>query len=268
MDGTWLVIGVLAGALFGAFLTYWHGRRRLAEARRSVERAQSQEHLVELAKLTGGLAHEIKNPLSTIKLNLTLLAEALAAGEQDTTGRNYNRLVRVQSEVQRVGDILDDFLKYTSKKELRRETVDLRQLVEELADFFRPQAESNHVVLRTYLPDSPVTCSVDVSLIKQAILNLMINATQAMADGGEMLLRLGVDRDRAVLEVIDTGPGIDPEIRDKIFDAYFSKRPGGSGLGLPTTRQIVRQHEGEINMDGEPGKGTRFVVSLPLANGS
>ena len=135
-------------------------------------------------------------------------------------------------------------------------------------DFFRPQAEAGRVVLRSFLPDTPVPCDVDVDLIKQAILNVMLNATQAMSEGGELMLRLSADRDRSVLEVIDTGPGIAPELRSRIFQAYYSTRPGGSGLGLPTTRRIVTQHDGEIAVDGEPGKGTRFVLSLPLAQGT
>jgi signal transduction histidine kinase len=106
---------------------------------------------------------------------------------------------------------------------------------------------------------------VDVRLIKQAVLNLMLNATQAMAEGGELLLRLGTDTGRAVLEVIDTGPGILPDVRKRIFDAYYSSRPGGSGLGLPTTRKILHQHGGDIQVDSQPGKGTRFIVTLPLS---
>lgn len=234
-------------------------------ARELAAQARTQQHLVELAKLTGGLAHEIKNPLSTVKLNLKLLAEDFSESQDDLYRRNYNRLVRVQDEVQRMHDILADFLKYAGDQELQLKPADLRQVVEELMDFFRPQAESNHVVMRCSLPEAPVACRMDAGLIKQAILNLMINATQAMVDGGELLLRLSSSPGRAVLEVIDTGPGIDAEVRERMFEAYYSTRPGGSGFGLPTTRRIIHQHDGEITVDGEPGKGTRFVLSLPLA---
>jgi len=260
-----LFIGALVAAPVAVALTLWRARRAVVRARLLAERARRRQHLLELASLTGGLAHEIKNPLSTIKLNLKLLAEDFARSSDDSSRRSYNRLLRVQDEVQRVYDILDDFLKYAGNQELHRSESDLRQVVEELIDFFRPQAESGHVVVRSSLPEAPLLCSVDVGLIKQAILNLMINAAQAMGEGGELLLRLSSDQERAVLEVIDTGLGIEPKLRERIFDAYYSTRPGGSGLGLPTTRRIIRQHDGEIRVDSELGKGTRFVVSLPLS---
>lgn len=265
MQWLYVLIGALAAAPVAVLLTLWRARRALVRARKLAAQARTQQHLVELAKLTGGLAHEIKNPLSTVKLNLKLLAEDFSESQDDLYRRNYNRLVRVQDEVQRMHDILADFLKYAGDQELQPKPADLRQVVEELMDFFRPQAESSHVVMRSSLPEAPVTCRMDAGLIKQAILNLMINATQAMVDGGELLLRLSSSHGRAVLEVIDTGPGIDAEVRERMFEAYYSTRPGGSGFGLPTTRRIIHQHDGEITVDGEPGKGTRFVLSLPLA---
>jgi len=264
MEWIFFWIGALVAAPLVGLVVFWRARRALVRARGVAARARTREHLIELAKSTGGLAHEIKNPLSTISLNLKLLAEEFSDSDNDLCRRNYPRLVRVQGEVQRVHNILNDFLKYVGNQEIDLRQVDLRQVVEELIDFFRPQAENTHVVIRSALPEAPVTCQVDVGLIKQAILNLMINATQAMTEGGELLLRLGSAGDQAVLEVIDTGPGMPPEVRGRIFEAYYSTRPGGSGLGLPVTRRIVRQHDGQIQMDSEVGKGTRFVVTLPL----
>ncbi len=264
MEWVYLVIGGVLGAGAAAVLMLGRARRVIRHARRLRAQVRNKGHLVELAQLTGGLAHEIKNPLSTIKLNLKLLAEEFPDGDEDLHRRNSNRLGRLQDEVQRLHDILDEFLQYAGNAELHPAEVDLREVVAELVDFFRPQAESRRVVLRPSLPDSPVVCRVDGALIKQAILNLMINAAQAMGEGGEMLLRLAADARRAVLEVIDTGPGIEPEARERIFQAYYSTRRG-AGLGLPTTRRIVRRHDGEITVDGEPGKGTRFVITLPLA---
>ena len=259
-------IGVLTAVPVAAGLALWFSRRVLLKAKQIQQRARSTERLVELAQLTSGLAHEIKNPLSTIKLNLNLLSEDLAASEDERDRRNLIRLKRLQDEVQRLHDVLDEFLRFAGKMELHRQNHDLRHLIEELIDFFRPQAESTRVVLRSSVPDEPVVCSVDAGLIKQAVLNLMINATQAMSDGGELLLRLRREKDQAALEVIDTGPGIEPEACEKIFQAYYSTRPGGSGLGLPLTRRIVRQHGGDIQVHSELGKGTRFVVWLPLAD--
>ena len=260
-----LLAGVLLAAPVTAALTIYFSRRALATARRMRGRQRADRHLLGLAKLTGGLAHEIKNPLSTVKLNLKLLAEDLAASDDDLHRRNVNRLELLSGEVQRLNDILDDFLKYAGGQELHRTETDLRELVGQLVDFFRPQAESHRVVIRPAVGPEPIICRVDPAMIKQAVLNLMINASQAMTEGGELMLRLGRQGRDAVLEVIDTGPGIDAEVRKRIFDPYYSNRPGGSGLGLPTTQRIVRQHDGDIQVDGDPGQGTRFVVTLPLA---
>lgn len=258
----WVSLCVLSAAA-ASLATWWACRRLLLQAKRVAERARNRENLLELAKLTGGLAHEIKNPLSTVKLNLQLLAEEFESLGFEPCRRSLPRLRRLQNEVQRLINILADFLKYAGQMELHPSDADLRQVVEELADFFRPQAENSRVVLRCDLPAEPVPCRVDVDLLKQAVLNLMINAAQAMPEGGELILRLGTGPGQARLEVIDTGPGIGPESLGRIFDAYFTTRPGGSGLGLPMTRRIVRQHDGDIRVDSAPGKGTSFTIRLP-----
>jgi len=116
------------------------------------------------------------------------------------------------------------------------------------------------------MPDAPVLCRIDVDLVPQALLNLLINAVQAMADGGELLIRLSGQRGEAEIEVTDTGTGIPPEELNSIFQAYYSTKKHGTGLGLPTTRRIIREHGGAVRLESEPGKGTRFVVSLPLCD--
>jgi len=256
------VIGFLAALAVGAVVAIYLGRRGFASAMRARQRRRDREHLMQLALLTGGLAHEIKNPLSTIKLNLELLAEDFEHSDDELHRRNFARLQGLQNEVQRLQDILADFLKYADGHEAQPAQVDLRKLVGEVIDFFRPQAEDSRVVLRPTMPEEPVFCRVDRPMIKQALLNLMLNATQAMAGGGELMLRLTPEGKDAVLEIIDTGPGIAPELREKIFDPYYSGRSGGLGLGLPTTRRMIQQNDGEIRVDGEPGKGTRFIITF------
>jgi signal transduction histidine kinase len=265
MYAWFVLLGALLSAPLWVFLTLWASRRTWRSARRLSARAKGQEQLAELGQLAGGLAHEIKNPLSTINLNLKLLSEDLQAPRDDSLPRCRRRLTSVQEEVDRLRDILEDFLRYAGRYELQLAPVDLRRLVEELADFFRPQAQAAHVLLRLNLPAEPVRCNVDQDLLKQALLNLMINATQAMTEGGELILNVSVQRDRALIEVIDTGPGMPPDVRQKVFDVYYSTRKGGSGLGLPTTRRIVRAHGGTVAVQSETGKGTRFLIALPLA---
>lgn len=265
MNVWWFLAGALASGPLCLLAGVWIARRTWRVARRLAARTKGHEHAAELAQLAGGLAHEIKNPLSTINVNLQLLVEDAARREDEQSARWLRRLKNVQAEADRLRSILDDFLHFAGRYELTLAETDLRHLIGELVDFFAPQGDAAHVVLRTVLPEEPIRCRVDANLIKQALLNLMINAVQAMPDGGELIIRLQADRSRALVEIIDTGLGIAEVDLERIFQAYYSTKKDGTGLGLPTTRRIVREHDGSIQVHSEPGKGTRFVVSLPLA---
>jgi signal transduction histidine kinase len=225
------------------------------------KRARESERLAELGTLTGGLAHEIKNPLSTIQLNLQLLGEDLPPDNP----RLSNRLRTVQKETSRLRDIVDDFLRYAGRMELERKPTELNAMLEELIDFFNPQAQLQRVQLRLRKSDGQLIAPVDDRLLKQAILNLMINALQAMPEtGGEIILSAARQDGRALVDVIDTGRGIDAETAQRIFDAYYSTKRGGTGLGLAIASRIVREHNGAIHVSSERGKGSDFTISLPL----
>jgi signal transduction histidine kinase len=230
----------------------------------------------ELGKLTGELAHEIKNPLSTIKINLKLIAEELEganragahqAGQEDNTQR-FTRALRkiavIQKETDRLEQILDGFLRYIGRTELQLASVDISSLISDMFDFYSPQAHSHSIIIRQQLYDKPLVCKADEGMLKQAILNLFINARQAMSDGGELLIRTERRKKDAVIQISDTGSGIGPDKLPHIFDAYYSSRSQGSGLGLPTAKKIVEAHNGTITVDSEPGKGTSFTIRLPL----
>ena len=219
--------------------------------------------LEELGKLTGGLAHEIKNPLSTVKVNLKLIAEEAPPAHEDSP-RWLRRIAVVQKETDRLAQILDDFLRYIGKFELQTNPVDVNELIGEMVDFYAPQGRTNNVTLRLGLAEAPLVCEIDRDMVKQLILNLFINATQAMPGGGELIIRMRMLRKNAVIEISDTGCGIKPDEIDKIFDAYYTSKPGGSGLGLPIARKIAQAHNGSISVNSQPGKGTSFTVSLPL----
>jgi len=260
----WIILAALLPAPIWILLTIRASKRTWRSTRRLAARARGTEHLRELSQLTGGLAHEIKNPLSTINMNLKLLSEDLEHNDSELHRRWLRRLEAVQHETQRLRAILDDFLRYAGKHELQIQTCDLRNVVEELTDFYSPQAEASNVIMRTSLGDQAITCDVDVNLIKQALLNLIINAVDSMADGGELIINVSSDKRRGVVEVIDTGPGIRPEDLPHVFGVYFSTKSGGSGLGLPTARRIIREHGGAIGVDSELGKGAKFTISVPL----
>lgn len=226
-------------------------------------RARQAERLAEIGSLTGGLAHEIKNPLSTVQLNLQLLHEDLLP-DNPAYSRIVSRLGTVQRETTRLRDILEDFLRYAGRLELDRKPTELNNLLEELVDFFVPQAQVHRVQLRLKKSPTPIAANIDPKLLKQAILNLMINAIQAMPEGGELILCVELRGREAYIEVTDTGTGIDPDILPKIFQAYYTTKRGGTGIGLAMTQRIVEEHGGKLHVDSEPTKGTRFSIFLPL----
>lgn len=253
--------GILLGLLCGLAVA---GVVALAWSRRYVtlqQRARQSERLAELGALTGGLAHEIKNPLSTIQLNLQLLREDLP----ERSGRMVNRLNTVQKEAQRLREYLDDFMRFAGKIEISRSQVNLQTLFEELVDFYAPQAELQRVRLRVRPTEQPVIAPLDERLVKQAVLNLMINALQAMPEtGGEIILAARQEPGRVIIEVTDTGKGIPPESLPRIFDAYYSTKKGGTGLGLAISRRIAEEHGGSISAASEVGKGSVFTLNLPI----
>jgi signal transduction histidine kinase len=258
------VSGLLAGCLLSLALAIMVGvfayRRLLTLERRAIQ----AERLAEIGSLTGGLAHEIKNPLSTIQLNLQLLQEDLEPGNP-AYSRLISRIQTVHRETSRLREILDDFLRYAGRIEIDRKPTELNQLLEELVDFYMPQAQLQRVQLRLQRSPTPIVANVDSKLVKQAVLNLMINAQQAMqGSDGEMMLRLSVQGKNAVIDVIDTGGGIEPDKVSKIFQAYYTTKRGGTGIGLAMARRIAEEHGGQIGVRSEVGKGSDFWISLPM----
>ena len=249
-------LSMLAVGVAAAVVAY----RRIERLQR---RARHAERLAELGTLTGGLAHEIKNPLSTVQLNLQLLREDLDP-EDPAHARVLRRLETVQKETSRLRDIVDDFLRYAGKLELHKQPVDVNNLLEDLVDFLTPQAQLQRVQLRLKRADGGLVVPLDERHIKQTLLNFMINALQAIPEGGgEVILSARREDGQAVIEVTDTGRGIEPEALPQVFDAYYSKKKGGTGLGLAIAKRLVEEHGGKVGVTSELGKGSVFRVELP-----
>ena len=222
------------------------------------------DRYTEIAQLAGALAHEIKNPLSTIRLNMELLSEEFAGSEAPRERRVLAKIQTVERECQRLQDLLDDFLSFAKVRAMRREPSDLNHEVARLFDFFRPQAAESGIELMTYFdPDLP-SVPLDREMFRAALCNLVLNAQQAMPGGGQLVARTRQHNGGVELDLIDTGAGMDARTTAQIFNAFYSTKAGGSGLGLPTTRKIVVAHGGNISVESEPGKGTKFTIELPL----
>jgi signal transduction histidine kinase len=217
----------------------------------------------ELAELTGGFVHEIRNHLSTLKLNLQLLAEDFAEPQNQREKRASDRVARLQAECQRLTDVAEDFLRFVRIGQLQTMPTQLGEVVMEVVDFFQPVARRAGIEIRSYVPSELPLVELDRELFKQVLLNLLINAEQAMPNGGEIVF-LGHPGPRSVcLSLIDTGQGMPPEIMSKLFRPFFTTKANGNGLGLPTCRRIVESHGGKIEVQSEPGRGTKFSIWLP-----
>jgi signal transduction histidine kinase len=227
------------------------------------ERKRLQAENTELATLAGGLAHEIRNPLSTIGMNLELLAEELENDDSQRARRMLRRIANLQGECRNLEEILNAFLQFARAGELHLSDGNLNTIVSDYVDFLEPQANSMEVELRPHLDSDLPVVMLDKSLMRQALVNLCRNAIEAMPEGGSIDLLTRTRGDDVVLEIIDTGKGMDEKTRGQMFQAFFSTRSGGSGLGLPTVRKIVEAHHGRISCESEVGKGTRFTITLP-----
>ncbi len=222
------------------------------------------EHYSELAETAGVFIHEIKNHLSTLTLNMQLLAEDFENPQTPRERRALDRINRLQSECGRLVEVSNDFLRFTRVKDLQLRPYDLSKVLEELVEFFEPTARSANVRVNVYLPADLPPVHLDPDLFKQALLNLLLNAQQAMPQGGEITLLAREEAPWLVMQVIDTGTGIPPEVLENMFKPFYSTKSGGSGLGLPTARKVLEAHGGSLMAESAPGKGTRFTLRLPI----
>ncbi|WP_339686021.1 two-component system sensor histidine kinase NtrB [Gimesia maris] len=226
------------------------------------QRLRRMERYAGLGSLATGLQHEIKNPLSALSLHVQLLDEALMG---QTTSEDVNEMLGViHTEIIRLTAVLEGFRDYASMSEPGRTDVDLGTLIKKLARFIRPQAEQQHVKVEVNLAEENLpTIKADSVHMDQVLLNLALNALQAMPEGGILSIGLQQEGEWLRIKVSDSGKGIPAEYRDRIFDPYFTTRNDGTGMGLALCEKIVRQHDGTIDLKTGAG-GTAFSVLLPI----
>ncbi len=228
-----------------------------------LERMASQldvaSRLAAISKLTGGVAHEIKNPLNAIALRLDLLRAKLGAPEEEL----IQEIDILSKEVLRLDRVVKTFLDFSRPVEVHFQEVDLSALVKEVMDLMAPQGKLAGITLELDTPAEPAHLRADPDMIKQAVLNLVTNAMEAMKNGGLLRVKVAQGEGAVILEVADSGPGIPAELRDKVFQLYFTTKARGSGIGLAMTYRAVQLHNGTIAFTSDEGRGTTFRLQFP-----
>ena len=255
------VIGVVTGVLAEG------QRRRREETRRayerlaaSFERTKDAERLAAMGQLSAALAHEIRNPLASLRGSLPIVLDAVPAGD---ARREFADIAR--REIQRLEELTTQILEYARPPQPRWALDSLNDLARRVARLVDQEAQRRGVTLRLALHDALPLVPMDSNHLTQVILNLALNGIQAMEEGGELEFSTAWDAQWVSLSVRDHGPGLSPEARARLFEPFFTTKPTGTGLGLAVVYQWVRRHGGEVNADDAPGGGTAFTVRLPRA---
>jgi signal transduction histidine kinase len=240
----------------GALLTL-HDVESVREIESDLELSR---RLAAIGRLTAGVGHEVKNPINAIVVHLELLRNKLGGSDN----KAMRHLEVIESEIQRLDRVVQTLVDFSRPVELQLKEQDLRRVVSAVLMLSSADLETRDVHVQSDLPDHPVLAKVDADLLKQALLNVVLNGAQAMAEGGRLKVRLAEDGRMALLSIHDEGSGIPPEVRDKIFDLYFTTKKDGSGIGLAMTYRIVELHNGSIEVESDATHGTTFILRFPL----
>jgi signal transduction histidine kinase len=277
------------GELVGVLLV----SRNLAHLTRMQSTLAYSRKLVALGRLTAGIAHEVKNPLNAMIIHLELLRTKIratqaapqpeavaAAGGMLGLGPNRTQALPtpvqgalehvsiIESEIRRLDEVVQGFLKFTRPEDLRLQPVKVNALMDEILPIIETEASKHNVKVTVDVPQGVPAVNGDSAMLRQAFLNLAINACQAMPNGGSLRLKSGPSsRGRVEVLVQDTGVGIAPEHLSKIFNLYFTTKERGTGIGLSMVYRIIQMHDGEVEVQSTPGRGTTFRVLLPRASG-
>jgi signal transduction histidine kinase len=229
--------------------------------RRIGDEIEMSRRLSASGRLTRGVAHEVKNPINAIVLHLQLLRNKLAEQEPDT--RRHMDII--DSEIRRLDRVVQTLVDFTRPRDLHLEEVDLRRLMEEVAQLAAPDAEQHGVTIERHMTEERLPIKVDVDLMKQAILNVVLNGVQAMPQGGSLNISARRENNAVVAEVRDHGGGIPQDLHDKIFELYFTTKKDGSGIGLAQTYQVLQWHYGSVDFESAEESGTVFRFHIPAA---
>jgi signal transduction histidine kinase len=236
-------------------------QKTTADLKKTEAQLIRSEKLAALGQLAAGIAHEIRNPLTSINILIHSLMDNLPSGNS-----HKEDLKVIEEEINRINEIVDQFLRFAKPGPPLLDSMDVVSVFEETLQLLRPQMERQRIVVQKEFQALPIIL-MDREQMKQAILNLLLNAIQAMPGGGDLTLRGQNSKDGQYINISiqDSGVGIPDEDISKLFDPFFSKKEGGMGLGLSITHRIIDQHRGKIEVESAPGKGTVFTIWLPIS---
>ncbi len=238
--------------------------RDLSEQKRLEKQVLQVERLATIGKMAAKVAHEIRNPLSSISLNAELLQDELHNYAAVDTAEAQALLKAMIAEIDRVTVLTEEYLQFSRLPESQPVRDDLNRVVKETVEFFRPQARQKKIVLECRISARLWPVRFDPVQIRRALLNMMRNAVEAMPKGGTLKIATEQTEREAVLHIADGGVGIAPEELEKIFDPFFTTKDFGTGLGLAVVQQIIGEHRGRIACQSKLGQGTAFSIFLPL----
>lgn len=236
----------------------------ISEKRGREARLRRAESLASLTTLAAGVAHEIKNPLGSIGIHNQLIRKLVSGLPDDEAERINGYLTVIDEEIERLNKIVVDFLFAVRPMDTHLEDGDLNELIDELLRFVQFELEQNDIELVRDLDPQLPSLHLDGKYFKQAVMNLVKNAISAMPEGGMLRVSTQARGDQALLRISDNGSGMSPEVRDKIFEPYFTTKDFGSGIGLTLVYKVVKEHAGDISVISKEGHGTTFTITLPL----
>ena len=213
-----------------------------------------------IGRLTSGVGHEVKNPINAIVVHLELLKNKLTGASAPA----IRHLEVIDAEIHRLDRVVQMLVDFSRPVELQLREQDLRSVIGDVLTLAAAELSTRNVTLISRMPLKPLVANVDADLLKQAALNVLQNGAQAMPEGGTLEVVLEEHRKSALLRIADQGPGIPDEIREKIFDLYFTTRSGGSGIGLAMTYRILQLHHGSVEVESKPDRGAEFLLRIPL----
>ncbi len=252
------------------------------ELQAAQERLVQSERLAAIGQMSAKVSHEVRNPLGSISLNAELLEDELQALPEQRRVEAASLVAAIRSQVDVLSAVTEEYLRFARLPKPKLETTALSPVIEELADFVREELHARNVELAVDVPAEQPTLRLDAGQIRQALLNLIRNAAEAMPEGGTITLSvkaisnvefrmsnsaIHIPHSEIVIEVRDTGMGIPPENLDRIFEPFFTTKDGGTGLGLAIASQIATDHGGRLTCESAPGDGTTFRLILPVSNG-